>query len=70
MFYDVKILDPQGNIKENISGQELAKRHWKEFFIAEANKTLYTGGNQRVPNWMKKKLDMEYAHFVDKSFPA
>ena len=49
MFYDVKILDPQGNIKENISGQELAKRHWNEFFIAEANKTLYTSKFPKPP---------------------
>ena len=50
MFYDVKILNPQGKIIKIISGQELGKRYWKAFFIAEANKTLNSSSNQRVPN--------------------
>ena len=70
MFYEVKILNPQGKIIKIISGQELGKRYWKAFFIAEANKTLNSSSNQRVPNWVKKRLDMEYAHFGDKSIPA
>ena len=70
MFYDVKILNPQGKIIKIISGQELGKRYWKAFFIAEAKKPLNSSSNQRVPNWVKKRLDMEYAHFGDKSIPA
>ena len=70
MFYDVKILDPKGKIKKIISGQELGKRNWAAFRMAEANNTLNSSSNQRVPNWVKKRLDMEYAHFGDKSIPA
>ena len=70
MFYDVKILNPQGKIKKIISGQELGKRYWKAFSIAEANKTLNSSGIQRVPYWVKKRLDMEYAHFGDKAIPT
>ena len=40
MFYDVKILDPKGKIKKIISGQELGKRYWAAFRMAEANNTL------------------------------
>ena len=63
MFYDVKILDPQGKNKKIISGQELGKRYWAVFRMAEANNTLNSSGNQRVPNWVKKRLDMEYVYF-------
>ena len=67
MFYEVKILDPQGKIIKIISGQELGKRYWKAFFIAEANKTLNSSGYQRVPTWVKKRLDMEYFQYEDRS---
>ena len=50
MFYDVKILDPKGKIKKIISGQELGKRYWAAFRMAEANNTLNSSGNQRVSN--------------------
>ncbi|SVE17000.1 uncharacterized protein METZ01_LOCUS469854 [marine metagenome] len=70
MFYDVKILDPQGKINQIISGQELGKRYWKAFSITEANKTLNSNGNQRIPNRVKKRLDMEYVHFRDTSILA
>ena len=70
MFYDVKILDPKGKIKKIISGQELGKRYWAAFRMEEANNTLNSSGNQRVPNWVKKRLDMEYAPFRDTSIPA
>ena len=63
MFYDVKILDPKGKIKKIISGQELGKRYWAAFRMAEANNTLNSSGNQRVPNWVKKRLDTEYGQF-------
>ena len=35
--------------------------------MAEANNTLNSSGNQRVPNWVKKRLDMEYFQFQDRS---
>jgi hypothetical protein len=61
MFYEVKILDPQGKVKKVLSRQELGKRHWKDFFIANAEKRKASINNLRVPGWLKKKLDLEYA---------
>ncbi len=61
MFYDVKVLNPQGKIKKIISGQELAKRYWNVFYSAEANRSLNSTGTKQVPGWMKKKLDREYS---------
>jgi hypothetical protein len=68
MFYDVKVLNPQGKIKKIISRQELAKRYWEGFYNTEANKTLNSSGIKQVPGWVKKKLDQEFAIFGDKSF--
>ena len=70
MFYDVKILSPQGNLVKIISGRELSSRHWKGFYDAEANKTLNSSGRKQVPNWVKKKLDMEYAQLRVTSISA
>lgn len=61
MFYDVKILDPQGEVKKIIPAQELSKKHWHAFQHEEANKTLNSGSRKQVPNWVKKKLDVDYA---------
>ncbi|MBT3508905.1 MAG: hypothetical protein HN472_05095 [Nitrospina sp.] len=62
MFYDVKVLNPQGKVKKIISEQELSTKYWNAFYTHEANKTLNSSGTKQVPNWVKKKLDMDYAH--------
>jgi hypothetical protein len=62
MFHDVKILNPQGEVKKIVSGEELSEKYWNNFYFAEANKTLNTSATKQVPNWVKKKLDMEFAH--------
>lgn len=31
MFYEVRILDKNGNIKKVLSSKELSKHYWKEF---------------------------------------
>ena len=60
MFYDVKILNPQGETKNIISGQELAQAHWKKFYSVEENNSLNSNTNKQVPVWVKKRLDLEY----------
>jgi hypothetical protein len=62
MFYDVKILNSQGELKKIVSAEELSNRYWNSFYHGEATKTLNSNSNKQVPNWVKKKLDMEYAH--------
>ena len=61
MFYDVKVLNPQGQIKKIVSGQELAQAHWNKFYTVEENKGLNTNTFKQVPVWVKKKLDLEYS---------
>jgi hypothetical protein len=70
MFYDVKILNPQGKIKKIISGPELKKRYWEMFYYTESNKTLNSTGVKQVPSWVKKKLDMDFVQFRDQSSSA
>ena len=60
MFYEVKILNPQGEIKRIISGQELTQAYWKKFYAAEENKGLNTSPVKQVPGWVKRKLDQDY----------
>ena len=60
MFYEVKILNPQGEIKKIISSQELTQAYWKMFYTTEENKGLNTNPIKQVPGWVKKKLDQDY----------
>lgn len=56
MFYVVKILNPHGEIKKVVTGQELAQTHWKKFKAIEENKNMNSNTFQQVPVWVKKKL--------------
>lgn len=61
MFYDVKIMNPKGEVKRIVSSQEISKSYWNSFQYEEANKTLNTSTRKQVPSWVKKRLDNEYA---------
>ena len=61
MFYDVKIMNPRGEVKRIISSQEISKSYWNSFQYGEVNKTLNTSTRKQVPGWVKKRLDNEYA---------
>jgi hypothetical protein len=58
MFYDVRIFDPHGKSIKIIHSQELSRRHWKNFWEMEGGKTFMTQGQQNVPGWHRKKLEM------------
>ena len=60
MFFDVKVMDPQGHIKKIVSSQELSKLHWRAFQLKEDNKTMIPVRNSKFPRWAKKKLDLEF----------
>jgi hypothetical protein len=57
MFYDVKIMNPQGKVKKVFSSQEIIL---KFFQYQEANKSLNTSSKNQIPSWVKKRLDKEY----------
>lgn len=60
MFYDVKIMNPQGKVKKVVSSQEISKSYWNSFQYDEANKSLNTSSKKQVSSWVKKRLDTEY----------
>ncbi len=60
MFFDVKVLDSQGQTKKLISGKELSEMHWKAFRLKEENKTLTSIRKTKISRWAKKKLDLEF----------
>ena len=65
MFYNVRILGPDGKIKRIINSGELSNRHWKNFAKMESATTLTTTGQPNVPGWLKKKLELEYPDYTD-----
>jgi hypothetical protein len=60
MFYEVKVLDPQGKLKQVISANELRQVHWQNFKEMEEKNQLTTTGRERVPRWVKERLDVEF----------
>jgi hypothetical protein len=70
MFYDVKILSPQGKIRKIISAEELSSRYWQSFYNTEANRTLNSSGTKQVAKSVRRKMDREYAPFREKPVSA
>ena len=60
MFYDVKIMDPQGKAQKIVSSQEISKSYWNSFQYDQANKSLNTSSKKQVSSWVKKRLDAGY----------
>lgn len=52
MFHEVKILDPNGNLKKVLSGKELSKRYWGEFHDGENGNKVIVGKGKKF----RKKL--------------
>jgi len=48
MFYDVRVLDPQGNLKHVISGRQLARDHWRKFKEGEEQNNFVRLDRERV----------------------
>ena len=65
MFYNVRVLGPDGKIKKVINSGQLSNRHWKNFITMEGSMGLTTTGRPIVPSWLKKKLEMEYPEYRD-----
>lgn len=65
MFYNVRILGPDGKIKKVINSGQLSNRHWKNFLKMESSMNLSSNGRPNVPGWIKKKLEMEYPDYKD-----
>ncbi len=65
MFHEVRVLTPQGEVKEVIPSNNLSNSYWKNFEQSENQISLTSTGRGKVPRWVKEKLDMEYAESFD-----
>jgi hypothetical protein len=45
MFYETRIFDAHGNLKQIISAQEIQHRHWQNFTQSEENLSVYPRKN-------------------------
>jgi len=60
MFYDVKVLNPDGTMKKVITSTELQTNHWEKFRKAEESLSLQTSERRKVPRWIKEVLDLQF----------
>ena len=60
MLYEVRVMKPNGKIKEVIPVERLSQRYWSQFY--NANKEISIPGNwkTRVPHWVQERLDIEF----------
>ncbi len=65
MFYNVRILGPDGKLKKIIKSRELSVRHWRNFDKMEGDMALTTSGQLKVPSWIDKKLEVEFPDCQD-----
>ncbi len=49
MFYETRVFDAYGNIKQTISAQDLKNRHWSKFQQSEANLSIYPKKKTSTP---------------------
>ncbi|MCH8311452.1 MAG: hypothetical protein IID17_00530 [Nitrospinae bacterium] len=68
MFYDVKVLNPDGTMKKVITSNELKLTHWENFRKAEENLSLQTAERRKVPPWIKEKLDLQFPDFSESRY--
>lgn len=63
MFYPVRILNPKGKLKKEVSSQTLSKKYWKDFNEAvRSNIQISKKGRTRA------KTDVVYEPEYDASF--
>lgn len=65
MFYEVKVLNPDGTMKNVVSSDTLQKTHWDNFRKAEESMSLQTSDRRRVPQWIKEALDAKFPDYSE-----
>ena len=65
MFFEVRIYKPDGTMKNIVSSSELCEKYWKKFEKIERDIGLKSSVANRVPGWVKTKLDLEYLSNFD-----
>ena len=68
MFYDVRVLNPDGTMKKVITSSELQLTHWDKFRKSEESLSLQTSERRKIPQWIKEKLDLQFPDFSESSY--
>ncbi len=68
MFYDVKVLNPDGTMKKVISSNELKLNHWEKFRLSEESLSLQTSERRKVPAWIKEALDLKFPDYSESRY--
>ncbi len=62
MFYETRVLDAYGNLKQVISSKELQARHWQKFQEAESNLSIYPKKDSSKLERKKRGTDLLLDH--------
>lgn len=62
MFYETRVLDAHGNLKQTISAQELQNRHWQMFQESESSLSIYPKKSSSTPARKKRSKDLSLDH--------
>jgi len=68
MFYDVKVLNPDGTMKNIISSKQLQTAHWENFRKSEESLSLQTSERRKIPQWIKEKLDIQFPDYSESRY--
>ena len=68
MFYDVRVLNPDGTMKKVITSSELQLTHWDKFRKSEESLSLQTSERRKIPQWIKEKLDLQFPDFSESRY--
>ena len=68
MFYDVKVLSPDGTMKKVITSNELQTTHWDNFRKSEESLSLQTSERRKIPQWVKEKLDIQFPDYSESRY--
>jgi hypothetical protein len=63
MFYEVRISDAKGKLKNKISGLELSKAFWKKIYEEDDKSSI--GSKKMGKTSIHKKLKEMYPHLYD-----
>lgn len=68
MFYEVRIMNPDGTLKKVVSSKDLKTTHWDNFKKAEESLSLQNSDRPKVPKWVKDTLDVQFTEFSDSNY--
>ena len=68
MFYDVRVLNPDGTMKKVITSSELQLTHWDKFRKSEESLSLQTSERRKIPQWIKEKLDLQFPDYSESRY--